>query len=116
MCTPSSKLDTTSHEPSDIITTKSKDGCYLPMKRGCVLTIFMSTPCPPSRIPVKNSKSCGKVLTSKEQMKILEDKEKKQDIEREREDRREQREARKVREEKKDEGHRKRKSNTKERK
>ena len=64
-----------------------EDSCYLPVKRGRVLTKFISTPCPPSRLPVKNMKSCGKVLTSREQLKILDEKAKKKEaIEREKEE------------------------------
>ena len=66
------------HEQSDKCEHKV-DGCYLPVKRGRVLTKFISTPCLPSRIPVKNPKSCGKVLTSREQLKIMDEKSKKKE-------------------------------------
>lgn len=99
-----SVFETTSQSSGRSDKCKPKaDGFYLPVKRGRVLTKFMSTPCQPSRLPVRNPKSCGKVLTSREQIKILEEKaQKKEEIEREKEEKRtQQEEARRIREEKK---------------
>jgi len=56
----------------------------------------MSTPRSLSQLPTKQKKSCGKVLTSREQLKILEEKEqKKQEEERQREERKKIREENK---------------------
>ena len=79
-----------------------RDGCYLALKRGRVLTKFVSTPRQPSKIPVKNKRSCGRVLTSREQVRIIEEKaKKKEQLEREKEERKKKREeAKKVRDKK----------------
>ena len=94
------------HTPQCLDLTDSdapkRDGCYLALKRGRVLTKFVSTPRPPSKIPVKNKRSCGRVLTSREQVRIIEEKaKKKEQLEREKEERKKKREeAKKVRDEK----------------
>jgi len=81
---------------SCLIKISPQSSCYLPVKRGRLLRKLMSTPRPPSQLPTKQKKSCGKVLTSREQLKILEDKEqKKQEEERQREERKKIREENK---------------------
>ena len=78
----------TSHTP--------QSSCYVPVKRGRLLSKFVSTPLPPSKLPTKGEKSCGKVLTSREQLKILAEKEeKKQEEERKKDERKKVREENK---------------------
>lgn len=50
------------------------DSCLLlaPVQPVRALSKFLRTPVPPSKHPTKNGKSCGKVLTSLEDMQIME--------------------------------------------
>ena len=48
-----------------------------PLKYGSTaVSHFLSCPSPPSRIPTSKPKSCGRILTSAESMRILEEKQK----------------------------------------
>ena len=46
-----------------------------PFRRATSIKHFLNTPIPPSKIPTKNAKSCGRVLTSQEFLEALEEKE-----------------------------------------
>ena len=47
----------------------------LKLVKGRTLSRFLKTPLPPSKIPTKREKSCGKVLTSVENIRVIEAKE-----------------------------------------
>ena len=46
-----------------------------PFRRATSIKRFLNTPIPPSKIPTKNAKSCGRALTSQEFLEALEEKE-----------------------------------------
>lgn len=77
------------------VTPTKELSCFLPVKRGRLLRKFVSTPLPPSKLPA-NKKSCGKVLTSREQLELLAQKEEKKE-----EELRQREEKKRIREEKK---------------
>ena len=65
-----------------------------PFKRATSISRFLNTPCVPSKITTKNTKSCGKVLTSLENINLLEQKKKaKEKEQQEKEERKAQRAA-----------------------
>ena len=45
-----------------------------PFRRATSIKHFLNTPIPPSKIPTKNAKSCGRALTSQEFIEALEEK------------------------------------------
>ena len=51
------------------------DKCFMPAPRVRSLSKFLRTPVPPSKLPTKHGKSSGKVLTSFENIQIMEAKE-----------------------------------------
>ena len=68
-----------------------------PYKRATSVSRFLDTPLPPSKIPTKRVKSCGKVLTALENMEIMEGKAKaKAQKEKEKEERKALREAKRA--------------------
>ena len=52
------------------------DKCFMPAPKVRSLSKFLQTPIPPSQLPTKHGKCSGKVLTSLENMRILETREK----------------------------------------
>ena len=46
-----------------------------PFQRATSIKRFLNTPIPPSKIPTKNAKSCGRALTSQEFLEALDEKE-----------------------------------------
>ena len=76
--------------------TPEHSRCLLTLRRATSLSNFLETPTPPSRLVAKKPKSCGRVLTSRDNIQQLKDKEaKKQAALKEKEERRELREERK---------------------
>ena len=53
---------------------------YMPMKRTTAINRFLKTPLPPSKQPTRHEKSSGRVLTSAECVRIMEEKEKAKEL------------------------------------
>ncbi|ORU94054.1 MAG: hypothetical protein A6F71_09150 [Cycloclasticus sp. symbiont of Poecilosclerida sp. M] len=77
----------------------------LPPQTGSKISKFLSIPIKPSKIPTKHPKSCGRVLTSKENLEIIEEKQRlKQEAQQMKEERRRARERKKIEREKASQG------------
>ena len=57
--------------------TADESKCSMPLRKATSLSDFLVTPTPPSRLITKRPKSCGRVLTSSENIRQLEEKEEK---------------------------------------
>ena len=57
--------------------TADESKCSMPLRKATSLSDFLVTPTPPSRLVTKRPKSCGRVLTSNENIRQLEEKEEK---------------------------------------
>ena len=57
--------------------TADQSKCSMPLRKATSLSDFLVTPTPPSRLVTKRPKSCGRVLTSSENIRQLEEKEEK---------------------------------------
>ena len=80
----------------------SRDETSVPLRRATIVNKFLFPPTPPSLIPTKFSKSCGRVLTSQENLLLLAEKERKKGEEaQEKERRKKEREERKLQREQK---------------
>ncbi|XP_019861816.1 PREDICTED: uncharacterized protein LOC109590340 isoform X7 [Amphimedon queenslandica] len=89
------------YSPARHYSDKSLSGCSTPrsdsntsipddhdVSRATSVTQFLVTPMHPSKVPTKNPKSFGKVLTSKENMELMEEKERKKEEEKKEKERR----------------------------
>ncbi len=83
-------------QTASVAHTPDQSKCSLALGRATALSQFLVTPTPPSKLPTKRPKSCGRVLTSRENLQDLEEKEQKKKAAL-----KEKEERRKVREEKK---------------
>ena len=74
-----SELSSSSEEDPD--SDSSANRClYMPTQRTTAINKFLKAPLPPNKQPTKREKSSGRVLTSAECMKIMEEKEKEKEL------------------------------------
>ena len=69
-----SLLDRSCSEPD--LATKSRSACYLPIHRVQSLKQFLKTPIPPYKNVKSGPRSFGRVLTSRENIMLMEEREK----------------------------------------
>ena len=74
-------IESHSSEEEDPDSDSSANKClYVPTQRPAVLNKFLKVPIPPNKQPTKREKSSGRVLTSAECMRIMEEKEKEKEL------------------------------------